>query len=292
MTNIRRSKVDYGLTNALQSIPPQPIIAHRAPTSADKAELGTLWIEPTDTSGDIVNGSWVLTSIIGNAAFWSDMSGGTGVFTALTVNPGPTNLSTVGNGAVTIGNVSNTQPITISVGSGNFALNGNGHTINLGTDNAANTTTLGSTNTSSNTTVQAGTSSVALSTTGNGSITLTSASGGAIALSSGGNVSMVPATTTVASPTNTATINHRVGSATFTGFTTANGAAQVFNINCTFTSTTAVIFVSVSNEGSNDAQMTITRVNRASNSQFQVTLFNNGSAALNGNITINFWIIG
>jgi hypothetical protein len=41
----------------------------------------------------------------------------------------------------------------------------------------------------------------------------------------------------------------------------------------------------------NDAQMTIRRVKRLAGS-FEVTLYNYGAAALNGNVSISFWIIG
>lgn len=140
----QRPIIDYGFTQALQQVFPTPIVAKRAPTTADKAQLGTLWVQPVNTSGTAVNSAWVLTSIISNSATWSDISGGAGSFTTLTVNPGPTNLSTSGNGAVSIGNSSNTGAITLTVGSGNMSVVGAGHTITIGNDAAANLVTVGS----------------------------------------------------------------------------------------------------------------------------------------------------
>jgi len=137
--------VGYGLSQPLPLIFPVPIVAKRAPTGADLKQIGQLWIQPTNTAGTAVNGAWVLTSIINNTANWENIGGAAGVFTSLTVNPGPTNLSTVGNGAVTIGNATNTGAITMSVGTGNFAVNGNGNTIHIGTDAAANGIVLGTT---------------------------------------------------------------------------------------------------------------------------------------------------
>jgi hypothetical protein len=118
-----------------------------------------------------------------------------------------------------------------------------------------------------------------------------STGGGSVDVSSSGFVTMVAATDTQASPTAASTLNVNVGAVTFTGFTTASAAAQVFTITNSLATTTSQIFVTVNNEGANDAQMHVTRVNRAAGS-FAVTVLNGGAAALNGNVTINFWIIG
>lgn len=152
----QRPIIDYGFTQALQQVFPIPIVAKRAPTTSDKAQLGTLWIQPTNTSGTAVNGAWILTSIIANLATWSDVSEGSGMFTSLTVNPGPTNLSTVGNGAVTIGNSTNTGLIQVSAGSGGVSFLGNGNSITIGTDSAANTVALGSVTNGALTTINGG----------------------------------------------------------------------------------------------------------------------------------------
>ncbi len=333
MSNQAVSDVAYSLSRGpLSKIFPSPVVSVRAPGVNDVGyQFGQIWIVRSTTS------AYILTNIVAGVATWTTIAGGgAGVFTSLTVNPGPTNLSTVGNGAVTIGNATNTGAVTISVGTGNFALNGNAHTIGIGADAAANTINIG--NNTGATTVNinggtAGAGAILIGSTANdvpvtigsstgvslmtinggtggvtvgtnaiahpvtvGSTTTTStttiqAGSGGVALSALGIVTMVAATDTQASPSATSVINANVGAATFTGFTTGNGAAQVFTITNSKATTTSQIFVTAANEGANDAQMTITRVKRLAGS-FTVTLFNNGAAALNGNVTITFWIIG
>lgn len=117
-----------------------------------------------------------------------------------------------------------------------------------------------------------------------------STGGGSVDISSAGFVTMLPVTDTQASPTATSTINTNVGAATFTGFTTASAASQVFTITNSLITTSSKIFVTACNEGANDAQMTVTRIKRIAGSM-EVTLKNNGAAALNGNVVISFWII-
>jgi hypothetical protein len=114
--------------------------------------------------------------------------------------------------------------------------------------------------------------------------------GGSIDISSAGFVSVVAATDTQASPSAASTLDVNVGAVTFTGFTTASGSTQAFTITNGIVTTSSVIQVTACNEGANDAQMTVTRVQRAAGS-FVVTLTNNGAAALNGNVTISFWVL-
>jgi len=88
------------------------------------------------------------------------------------------------------------------------------------------------------------------------------------------------------------TSNTNVFACTFTGIVTASAAAQIFTItNSKATTTCQIVGLTMSNEGANDAQMTITRVKRQAGS-ILVTGTNNGAAALNGNVTITGWIIG
>jgi len=49
--------------------------------------------------------------------------------------------------------------------------------------------------------------------------------------------------------------------------------------------------VSVSTNGSNDAEMTVQRVDQTTAGTIVVTCKNNGAAAVNGNIIINIWIL-
>lgn len=113
---------------------------------------------------------------------------------------------------------------------------------------------------------------------------------GGIHLDAGGDIEVTLATDSQASPTTSATINHRVGFATFTGFTTAAGAEQAFTIANALVTASSAIMVTVSNLGANDAQMTLTRV-KAGVGSFVVTTQNNGGAALNGDVSICFWVL-
>lgn len=122
--------VAYGQNNGpLIQVNPFPIVAQRAPLTTDKAPLGTLWVYPAS------NSAWVLTSIVANSASWENIGGGAGVFTSLTVTPGPINLTgttninitgaatttigTGGTGAVDIGNTTGGTIFTGNVGLNN-----------------------------------------------------------------------------------------------------------------------------------------------------------------------------
>jgi hypothetical protein len=85
-------------------------------------------------------------------------------------------------------------------------------------------------------------------------------------------------------------LSTRVGQSTSTGLTTASGAVQVFVItNSLVTAPNQPILLSVTNDGTNDAFMTIQRV-KLTPGFITVTLRNNGPQALNGNVHIN-WIL-
>lgn len=114
--------------------------------------------------------------------------------------------------------------------------------------------------------------------------------GGSVDISSAGFVTMLPVSDTQASPSDTSVLNVNVGAATFSGFTTAAAASQTFIITNSVVTTASVVFVSVCNEGANDAQLEITRVKRFSGS-LTVTVKNVGAASLNGNVTVSFWVI-
>ena len=142
--------------------------------------------------------------------------------------------------------------------------------INVGTGAAARTLTIGNTTTTTAVNVNTGT--------------------GGFNVASAGIVTIDVATDTQASPTAASTLNVNAGMATFTGFTTASAASQDFTITNSLVSATSSILVSISNEGANDAQMTITRVKRGAGS-FVVTAKNNGAAALNGNVSVTFFVL-
>lgn len=77
------NQVTYGLTQPLYPEFQQPIVSHRNPTTADKAQFGTVWLNQT------TNGFFVLTSIVANQAMWATGSGGTGISTLTGDTGGP-----------------------------------------------------------------------------------------------------------------------------------------------------------------------------------------------------------
>lgn len=98
----QRKNVSYGLSQALVGIPASPVVSSRAPTSNDKAEIGTTWVNKT------TNSPYILTSIVANSATWTitSASGTDLTVTSLTVEPGDLNVITgdilVSDGDITI----------------------------------------------------------------------------------------------------------------------------------------------------------------------------------------------
>lgn len=166
MSNVTRYNVNYGLSQPLNLEQPLPVIAKRDPNGADKFPIGQEWVNT------VTNAVFFLTSVANNVANWVNVAGGALLLTSLTVNPGPTNLSTVGNGAVSIGNATNTGAVTITAGTGNVSIVGAAHTIGIGNDAAANTVVFGSTTGAASTTIQGGTAGVAVNTAVTGTISL------------------------------------------------------------------------------------------------------------------------
>lgn len=90
------NKVGYGLSDALTNIFASPIVAKRAPLTADRGELGQVWV---DTIG---NDAYICTSIVAGSTTWQSLAGDAVTFTDLDV----TNDLTVGNDVtVTAGNL-------------------------------------------------------------------------------------------------------------------------------------------------------------------------------------------
>jgi hypothetical protein len=138
------NQVSYGLSQALINQPPYPIYAKRAPTTHDIGyQLGTLWIYVA------TNAVYILTSVVSNTATWLQVesSGGTGVFSSLTVTPGPisltgtTTINTSGAGVTTIG-TGGSGAVNIGNASGNTAVTGS---LTTTTSLAATTTLKGAT---------------------------------------------------------------------------------------------------------------------------------------------------
>jgi len=151
---------------------------------------------------------------------------------------------------------------------GAFTLETGTGTISLGADTAAKNIILGNATGATDLLLQAGTAG--------------------ITLSAAGIVDMVPATDSQAATT--VTINANVGSGTFTGDTTAAGGSVTLTVTNSVCTVASSVFCSVSTLGTNDAQLTIQRVEPKAGS-FEVTCKNNGAAAVNGDIILTFWII-
>ncbi len=197
-----------------------------------------------------------------------NIASGTSSSAAQTVNllngttPGASTTLAIMNGAASAG----TQALTILSSGATRA-----GTYNIGDGGAAHVGVIGSTTASASLTLQAGSGTTGLK------------------LNSAGNVQMVPAVVSAAGLT--VVNNARVFQAVFTGQTTAAGATDIYNItNSVITGTTQAIIISCDNLGSNDAQMTITRVLQSAGT-IGVSLKNNGAAALNGNVHITGWIL-
>ena len=56
--------VAYGFSQALIGVPSKPILAQRSPTTNDKAQIGTTWINQAN------NLVFIITSIVDNVATW------------------------------------------------------------------------------------------------------------------------------------------------------------------------------------------------------------------------------
>jgi hypothetical protein len=149
--NGRRQAV-YGLgPNAYSLQFPDPIVTTRDPQVTDVGgAIGQYWLN-TETPA-----IFMLTGFSGGQAQWLNMIGGAGVFTSLTVSPGPisltgtthintsgaatTSIGTGGTGAVNIGNATGNTAVTGQVVvSGNFfTTNG---VVSAGSTTAAATST-------------------------------------------------------------------------------------------------------------------------------------------------------
>jgi len=246
----------YGLPNGLTVAPVPNIRSKFDPEPTNMALPGTTW------TNYIANNYWVALSqnVAARTTLWQLVSfnGGSGLFNSLTVIPGPISLTSINS---TLRITSNTTTEINDTGIGNINIGGTNNTGTITIGNPAST-----------------------------SVLIRSAEAGGISLDGMGNIRAVTIGITEASPTAAATLNVRVGLTNWTGFTTASAASQVFTITNAFSTLGAPILVTATNGGSNDAQMTVTRVNALAGS-FIVTLKNNGAAALNGDVDINFWIL-
>lgn len=304
------NQVGYGLTSALPVLAPYPIKANRIPTTADNGyPVGQIWIYSAGSA------AYILVSVVSNVALWQLVApAGGGSFSTLT-STGATTLATTGASVNTFGNTTGATSLSLRVGTGNFSLDGVaastysigastvGGNITIGGTAQTGAITLGSSSASQTVNIGTGTgtSTIDIGTNAGGqaiiqigntaatsALLLEAGSTGGIGISAGGNVLMTPGTVSAAAYA--ATVQANVGQVTLTGQVLASGASQVLTITNGFISATSPVFVTVSNLGSNDAQLTVQRVQPKAGS-LEVTVKNNGAAALNGNIHVTFWAI-
>ena len=213
----------YGLTQPLIPVFPAPIISNRAPTTADKAQLGTTWInKPADDY-------YVITNIVNNLANWQLLAAGTGALDQLTSSSGVavaaagninvlqgSNILTTGAGStITVATVQNPtftgalSAASLTASTGNITATLGNIVASAGSVSAATTVTAGTGITattgnivasagninatlgsiSANTTVTAGTSLV-----GTLGITISAFTAGAIVCNNSGVFSAIPGT--------------------------------------------------------------------------------------------------
>lgn len=193
--------VGYGLNQALPNIFPSPIIAQRIPNTSDKAQFGQMWVYKPG------NAVYVLTSIVNNSATWTLLSnsGGAGVFTSLTVNPGPTAIT----GAFTL--------TSGALNDAHIADDASNHDTFVGTNFGSSLTTISGGGVGGGLLLQtANTGSITIGTTGmTGDIQLGVST-------TGQNVYISPLATTLAQTVNIAT-----------GASTANNTVNILTGNAT-----------------------------------------------------------
>lgn len=225
------------------------------------AQTGTITLGSSSGANtvNIAAGTGASTVNIANTQAGGSVSIGAGMSTGF-INIG----GAAQTGAITLGYSSAAQTIEIGTGSG-------AKTLSIAPDVGANVVSICESQTGGSLTI-----GPAMTT---GTINIGSASSGLVSM---------PAKP-VSAAGSTVVNNVRIGQAIYTGLTTASAATEVLTLTNSFISATSSIFLTVSNLGANDAQMTIQRVFPGAGS-CAITLKNNGAAALNGNIQISFWI--
>jgi len=289
--------------NPAATLPLPTLTYNRPPTNMDYGIPGQQWL---DTSV-IPSVMYYMSNNAAGLYNWIilETAGGAGVFSSLTVTPGPislngtTTINTSGTATTTIGTVNGASGISLHVGTSNFSLTGAATSnITIGGSITGGNINLGNALTTGTITIGSSLSTGALNLGNSTGSSLTSIYGGpavagGIFLGAGGFVKVTPATTSVASPANGATINSRLCQATFTGFTTAAAATQVFvltNSQILATSTVIVDIVNLNASG-NFAAMAITGKYMVAGT-LTIETVNNGVGALGAgdNVLITAWI--
>ena len=240
---------------------------------------GTITIGGTAQSGNIVIGnstaaqSLILGAAAGAGASTVSIAAGTPGNTVLINNGTNTgaNVTTINGGASAANSTVNilTGNGTAGVQTFNAVTGTRAGVVNIGTGAAAHSVTIGSTTAGAATSIRA-------------------SSTGGLSLNAAGNLTAPPAVVSAAAYA--ATLNAQFGQVTLTGQVLASAGVQVLTITNALCTTSTPILLTVDNLGSNDAQLTVQRIQLQAGS-FLVTVKNNGAAALNGDIHVTFWLL-
>jgi len=212
---------------------------------------------------------------------------------ATTVRAGTGALTCTAGGAFDVNAVGN---VTIDSTGGTLGLGegADAQNINIGTGAAARVITIGNATGATDVSINSGTGDITLTSTDDITLDATSGDlsldGATVDLNAtGGALSATPATGSVAGVA--LTLNARLGVCEFTGQTTGAGADLDLDITNSFMSAGVGVLVTVGNEGTNDADITIEGVNTQTAGHLILHCINSGPAALNGDVTVTFWII-
>jgi hypothetical protein len=126
MAVYKKNRRAYSIGSAFVDVFNPPIVAERAPTVNDKAEIGTLWVDKPN------NDVYFLTSITASSSSWINAGGGSGSFDSLTVTNNTSIGGTLTLSALTAGTVRSSAAGLISV-----LADGNDGEILIGTTGGA-----------------------------------------------------------------------------------------------------------------------------------------------------------
>jgi hypothetical protein len=115
-TNAPYNNVAYGLSQPLLNVFPVPIVSTRTPTTRDRADIGTIWVNKS------TNTYYVLTSVVANVSTWTTAGTGAGIFTSLEATSGNITAD-AGNIVATLGGITALAG-NITATSGNLVIGG------------------------------------------------------------------------------------------------------------------------------------------------------------------------
>ena len=126
-----RIKKFNAVGTALGKAFPITIVASAPPTAANRLEIGQLWVDKVNFDLYSLNGYQ------NGSPQWVNAGGGSGIFTSLTVNPGPTNITGTANFI--------NGDFTITAGTHSIALNATSGNIGIGATLTSGDITIGAT---------------------------------------------------------------------------------------------------------------------------------------------------